>query len=466
MGEVKIPWSNVPTLEIERSTDVESSCWHGWFKESKYQMYEESAKTVFEQLCVHNNSAESEHSNIQVNPGPQYQGIKCKQNQYGKKLYHSFVYDENNRNWVPSTAFSYPRIGAFEVFVKKGRQRVEVFSKLKTKKWPNKDWLADRIAATVDSKLSGWTAPKKEVKIKKKYAGVDGKLQITDDELRALLKKKCQTLAAAFRLFDKNGDGEVSKGEFFTGLKQVGVDMPPAILERLWAMADEDKTGAIVYQEFARKFANYKHTASMHRHVGLKSEADAKAVKLHGVAAGSRMAKTSQHRKTGKEIFAMDMSDLRQEGDEDEEDEHMTIQKLSRSPTLNDIPASEATPDEIRAKIYKRNGNLLNAFRQMDNSGDSRISYEEFQYFIPKVLGEEISSEKVAELWRSIDVDGTGEIDIDEFASGKLTSSAAAQRAVAQLRDMAVDPTMGQKADHQKVQGNFTGLGIEADAQA
>ena len=42
-----------------------------------------------------------------------------------------------------------------------------------------------------------------------------------------------------------------------------GVDMPPDIMERLWAMADEDSTGTIVYQEFVRKFSAYKNTAKM-----------------------------------------------------------------------------------------------------------------------------------------------------------------------------------------------------------
>ena len=52
---------------------------------------------------------------------------------------------------------------------------------------------------------------------------------------------------------------------------------------------------------FARKFAAYKATHSLHRHASMKSEADAKAVALHGVAAGSRMAKTTQHR-SSKEV--------------------------------------------------------------------------------------------------------------------------------------------------------------------
>ena len=56
---------------------------------------------------------------------------------------------------------------------------------------------------------------------------------MTDDELRALLQKKCSTLAAAFRKFDKNADGVVNKGEFLQGLRGIGVDMPPKVMNRL-----------------------------------------------------------------------------------------------------------------------------------------------------------------------------------------------------------------------------------------
>merc|ERR1719240_2208603 len=162
---------------------------------------------------------------------------------------------------------------------------------------------------------------------------------MTDDELRELLKKKCSTLAAAFRKFDKNGDGVVNKGEFLTGLRGIGVDMPPKIMNRMWQMADEDGSGELRYQEFARKFANYKHTASMHRHVQLKSEADAKAEALHGVGAGSRMAKTSQHRKSVDVAFTLD--DHLHDADATEE-KHQTTQQLARSEHLRTVKVEDA----------------------------------------------------------------------------------------------------------------------------
>ena len=81
------------------------------------------------------------------------------------------MFDDDNRVWKPSTVFSYPRIGALEVFVKKGRERVEVYSKLKRVKWPNKDWLKDQMKKTIDgNRISGWEAPKKQAKVKKKYS--------------------------------------------------------------------------------------------------------------------------------------------------------------------------------------------------------------------------------------------------------------------------------------------------------
>lgn len=118
-----------------------------------------------------------------------------------------------------------------------------------------------------------------------------------------MIKKKFCTLIAAFRSFDRNGDGSVNRKEFGIGLKNSGpyhisvehhgirlasckskwiagmrgvqfvthraasdlisgvfpgLDLPPSIIDRIWAMADTDGTGTLAYQEFARKFAAYK----------------------------------------------------------------------------------------------------------------------------------------------------------------------------------------------------------------
>jgi Ca2+-binding EF-hand superfamily protein len=92
---------------------------------------------------------------------------------------------------------------------------------------------------------SGWDPVVVDTKPKTKHSGAGGKKQVTDEELRQIIKKKFSTLIAAFRSFDRNGDGSVNKREFAIGLKQSGVDLPPKLVDRIWKMADTDGTGSL-----------------------------------------------------------------------------------------------------------------------------------------------------------------------------------------------------------------------------
>ncbi len=78
------------------------------------------------------------------------------------------------------------------------------------------------------------------------------------------------------------------------------------------------------------------------------------------------------------------------------------------------------TPDEIRAKLYKKHGSILNGFRHFDFDSSGSVSFEEFMHHLPTALGEEISVSKIEELWRAFDPDMSGEIDMKEFTSSKV----------------------------------------------
>merc|ERR1719240_679334 len=137
-----------------------------------------------------------------------------------------------------------------------------------------------------------------------------------------------------------------------------------------------------------------------------------------------------------------------------------TLSALARQ-DLSHIRAADATLDEVRAKILQRHGSMANAFRQIDISGDSRICFEEFSHFLPKVLGEDISQTKLHILWGEMDTDLTGEIDLAEFSTNALSGHKATVQGVKILKDMAVDPTKGMLADHQKNKENYSGFGNE-----
>lgn len=84
-------------------------------------------------------------------------------------------------------------------------------------------------------------------------AGADVINTITDHELREIVAKKCNSIYATFRTFDKNNDGMVSRQEFFNGLEACALVLPKSQQDQIWAMIDEDKSGNVSYAEFKKK---------------------------------------------------------------------------------------------------------------------------------------------------------------------------------------------------------------------
>lgn len=398
-------------IEIEKCLDCDSHQWCTRHQSIKYDNYEKGFKEAFD--------SKAQRVQVQVNPGPHTRGVKCRSAAPGEAnpvLFTTMVMDPNTRKWSPESIFRYPRIGAFEVsLLKAGHARVEVFSKLATRKWPNAEWLSNRIEELVQSRLGGWEDSPIPEKVKKRYTTG----AMTDDDLRNMMKTKFKTIMTAFRSFDKNGDGQVNKTEFMNGVRGSGLDLPKAQLERLWRMADEDNSGVLIYTEFARKFAAYKATGSLHRHGTIVNQ---DVVKTHGMAAAQSIQKESAIRGSQEVMFGVSGDDLTDKKENDDGG-HMTISKMAKDPSLAKMNIEEMSPDQVRARIYQKYGNLVTAFRHFDQSGDSMIDYEEFMKELPKVLGESVSKDKMNELWNSMDTDLTGSIDMNELASNQVCSS-------------------------------------------
>ncbi|CAD7971754.1 unnamed protein product [Amoebophrya sp. A25] len=352
------------------------------------------------------------------NPGPKSHGVNCKKSEYNPYLYAAYAQNDDTGRWYQTQVFRYPRIGSFEIFVNKGKARREVFSKLKTGKWCNVEWAVSKVLETVNQ-LGGWEAVPEPPKPKRKYSGVGGKMSISDDELRLLMKKKFATLLTAFKSFDKNGDGQVNRKEFSTGLRHVGVDLPPKVVDRLWALADTDGTGALAYTEFARKFAHYRASATLHKEVGFASKEDEQAEKLHGTGAGRRMTRSSIQRSDQAGLaFEVDAEDFNADAKKEEE---MTVGMIAR--TGGDLSARDIetlTGDEIRALCLQKHGNLLVAFRALAvGSSDFRVAYSDFMDRFPAVVGKKPSALKMNQVWQSMDADMSGYIDMNEWSSNK-----------------------------------------------
>lgn len=149
-----------------------------------------------------------------------------------------------------------------------------------------------------------------------------------------------------------------------------------------------------------------------------------------------------------------------------QDDAPMTISALSRTKGIAELSVEQCTPDQLRAKMYMKHGNLTTAFRQFDNSGDSRLCFEEFKRGLPKAMGSPVSETKTLELWQALDVDMTGEIDMHEFAKGTCSSHKATMQGVAIFKDRAVDVTAGQRPDHLNHRSHAPLFGVEGTTQS
>ncbi|XP_055912385.1 calcium-binding protein E63-1 isoform X2 [Eupeodes corollae] len=61
-----------------------------------------------------------------------------------------------------------------------------------------------------------------------------------------------EDLIAAFRVFDRDGNGFITQDELQTAMEMIGESLTEAQLSQLLAIADLDKDGKINYEEFTR----------------------------------------------------------------------------------------------------------------------------------------------------------------------------------------------------------------------
>ncbi|CAD7935507.1 unnamed protein product [Amoebophrya sp. A120] len=419
-------------IELERSTECSDSQWHTRHSEEKYDRYEQSFVE-----CLTNACAGKDYVYL-CNPGPKAYGMHCRRSPYNSKLWHSMIKNDKTQKWYQDVTFCYPRVGSFEVSVVKGTKRIPVFSKLTLRKWPHVEALTKKVIETVETKLGGWEPLAfLDDSAKTSVESTRHSAKMTDDELRNMIKKKFSTVIGAFRAFDKNGDGCISKAEFSKGLKSAGIDLPKNQVEQLWSIADDDGGGNLQYQEFARKFASYKASHSLHRHADFKKEGQQALIQqLHGSDAATRVAKRASIRKEDGEPLVWGV-----EGGESQEEQTSaqgtsssssrssskqttsapsSIQGISRDGAQMSLPVEEMNIDQIRAKIYKKHGSILNAFRHFDIDGDGVIDFGEFKQYLPTALGEPVSEDKLQEIWQALDPDLSGAIEMKEFVSTEL----------------------------------------------
>jgi len=420
-------------IELERCEGCDKHKYCTRHEEWRYEQYEKECLQTLTDL------QDEKRIPFVMNPGPSAHGMKCRPVKHAQTvLYESMHMDKVTRKWSPTGVFRYPRLGAFEVYVCRGKQREEVFSKLKTMRWPNKEWLAKRVEEIVRDRFDGWITEAPVIQREKaSYSGVGGKQTLSDNDLRQHIKSKFHTLNAAFRSLDKNGDGVIDKNEFLNGMRKAAIDLPPQVLEEMWNLADADGSGAINYLEFCRKFSTFNASHSLHRHASVRLGQEI-VDKLHGMGASSRIATSAKIRLAEKTTWEIDEEQF--DPNAAAHSRPQTISQLARELGDTHIDPELLTVDLLRARMVNLHGSLLNAFRHFDVDGSSSVSFDEWNRYLPKVYGENFPRSVGDRLWRQLDTEQKGEIQLTSFFEDHLFDPNHIPLRV--LRGMAVDATV------------------------
>ncbi|CAD7930396.1 unnamed protein product [Amoebophrya sp. A25] len=395
------------TLELERCKDCANHHWCSNHVEGRYDEYEGKVISAIQEKA---GSAAVANLQVQTNPGPKALGMDVKQSPHHSNFYVSMVTNHINGKRLADVPFCYPRIGGFEVTVMRGGVRNNstrhvVFSKLKAKRWPNPEWLAERVIKTVNDKLGGFGVQADLPPSPRTYRTPP----MTEEKLKEIVLKKFQAVISAFRLFDEDNDGALNQREFKKGLESCGIDLPPNQIRKLWHMCDEDNSGLINYREFARKFSKFKPTHE--RMIGLSPK-------------GSKRNSRRDSEASAPEMFGVEGDLLDASAAPDLLKPH-GIHAMSRRTEVIMAPIdAKCTTDMIRAKIMNRCGNMRAGFKAFDVDGDGRISVDEFEAKLPVVLGlsaaDRVPDAILEDIFDKFDRSMSGYIELREFFSDDM----------------------------------------------
>lgn len=70
-----------------------------------------------------------------------------------------------------------------------------------------------------------------------------------EEQLKMALSENAVTVIKLFKSWDDNGDGQLSRDEFESGLRALGLDAPQKSMYQLFGGWDKDKSGTLSLKE-------------------------------------------------------------------------------------------------------------------------------------------------------------------------------------------------------------------------
>ena len=196
------------------------------------------------------------------------------------------------------------------------------------------------------------------------------------EQLRAALEKNSTRVIDLFKEWDEDGDGQISKKEFRTSMKALGLDLPRVEIDAVFDEMDPDGSGTLEYKEINKL---------------LKKSIELNPSLQAGAAGEIATASTNKHalRKGVSKQKSMLNVNLDEDGD---------------------------VKEQLKQHLFKEAVRIIDLFREWDEDGDGTVSKKEFRKAMP-MLGLDVPKVEIDALFDEWDPDGSGNLSLKELNS-------------------------------------------------
>jgi len=161
-------------------------------------------------------------------------------------------------------------------------------------------WLA-ALNKSSDKKAAAPAGPRSTLEVAEERLGrTAARVKSIPAQLQAMLAANWTRVNDLFRQFDTNGDGAISKKEFLTGMKTLGLEADMDDVSELFRAFDEDDSGAIDFEEL-NKLLRAGNTAEIKDSVKDKMKSVAKISALTSSWYKERQAAEQRQKEQQKE---------------------------------------------------------------------------------------------------------------------------------------------------------------------
>jgi len=215
--------------------------------------------------------------------------------------------------------------------------------------------------------------------------------------LRDALARSATRVVDLFRAWDEDRSGSVDSKEFYRAIRSLGFDVSQEDSDAVFTSLDEDGSGKLEYAELNAMLRKGEGSSVAKRNL-------------------ARVAASREDRGRGSKMTAKNVN------------VNYVSSRVAVLPDTIKLDASSgiSVQEQLRAVLIETSVKLIDLFREWDIDGNGALDKKELRQAVA-ALGYEAPRKDVDALFDSIDDDGTGLIEFEEFKKAlKATDTAKA----------------------------------------